>query len=265
MRVLLCAVALVAGLAGAPARAGQISEASVEYALWWGLWQYMAGKDGTPFPDASVQAASENAPADAAPAGALPAGAAPPPTDLAHAFATARITDAEDAVGIERILDVAVFWLEWDRAGTIPKALVAASFTGEQARAMLCYVSGEGPGPADDLITKWGLPSANPDTCDFDLAERMDLAEASLTDKRSGQGVLHVDVTAAPEPWARWIKRSGVLASVAAQANGLPGVTGLSLRAAPCGQAGIVVNRDDKRLILCTEMLDAMNKAAGED
>ena len=105
--------------------------------------------------------------------------------DALAAFAAARVMDGDDALDIERLLDVAALWLAEDPDGR-----------GEAARRLICLVALEGPGRAHVMQARWGLPDRDPGNCGQGYAAEVAEIEARFDRARNGAPTKSVAIRA---------------------------------------------------------------------
>ena len=178
-------------------------------------------------------------------------------------FALGRIADGDDAASIERLLPIAEFWLWLEARNSLQRHLKDAGVDGDLARQVLCYVAGEGPGPAHQLIAEWGLPR-NADGCEARFAERLDTAAEAYRAYAAGVGGPVIIRYGDDSRWSQLAARNELLETVA---EGLDAdfvwPAGLTLEMVPCTFARVEYKTAPGTVRYCSGWIWFFNFAAG--
>lgn len=227
MRPLVALLALFLGLAG-PVKAAGVDEiviANAEFTLWHQAARGITAQNARP----------------------------PTPDDrMAILYALHRLSLGDDALDVERLLLVAHMWLEAEARGEPPIYLRIARLDGALARLILCYVAGEGPGPAHVLMAEWGPPVDGGADCEVTFAERLDEA-AAFYDAYLPAGDGRVSVEGGPDPLAAVALR--LVANGISRDFGLP--QSMRLRTMPCEVAMADYSDTTQTVTLCQELMEA--------
>lgn len=171
-------------------------------------------------------------------------------------YALHRVTLGEDALDVERLQPIAEMWLAAEEAGRVPDYFQAARLDGEFARRLLCYLAGEGPGPAHAAMSRWG-PPRSPASCEADVAMELDDAAAfydAYLDVPNGP----IDTDAEGDELAA--DALALVASAIAAGSGVP--DGLQFRLSDCGIAQADYADDTQTVTLCAELMHAYRSLA---
>ena len=236
-RALIAGLVALAPVAMADDKLEPVMEAGAEHALWLAAAEAMVAEYGL----------------------AMPAGEGP------SAFGTLMMIQDDDAVSIERLLDVALIWLAAaDRADPAPQLIARAGLDRQRALRLICYVAGAGPGKAHSMIGFHGLPGKGAETCEADYMASLDGWEAALAPYAGTEAATaDVTVTHEPGPWRDWLIGTEILEIVAetlAADYALP--PGLAIRAGPCGSADAFWDDEARAIRLCHELLDQFHDLA---
>lgn len=189
--------------------------------------------------------------------------------DAADSFATLMMLEDDSEDRVERLLDVAELWLvshERDEAeGVQPAYYDEHDLDAQRGLRVVCFLAGESPDRAADLLDAWGVPEDRADGCAFDYELAVDswdaLLEPHLRDGSPGHSISVVYQDGGR--WAALLRETGMLEYVAGaldQQFNLP--EGLVMEAATCGQANAYWDPDARRVTLCYELLDEFEALA---
>ena len=186
--------------------------------------------------------------------------------DAADSFATLMMldTDAEDRV--DRLLDVAELWVvsheRADAEGAEPRYYGEHDLDAQRGRRVICFLAGEGPGRAQELIEDWGLPEDRAETCADDFVQALDAWEVLLEphkrpDPASDPGEIIQVRYEGDNPWQEVLKDEQLLEIVAGFLSYEYTLEpGLVLVAADCGEANAFWDPEARQMTLCYELLD---------
>jgi len=219
IRAALLAGLLLAPVAGADERIDAIVLAGAEHALWHTAGEALLGEA------------------------------------LAGDFAVLAMASGDDAMEIERLLDVAGLWLAASERGSpVSRYHRRHGMDGEAARRIICFIAGEGPGRAHAMMARWGLPADGALTCADDFSDRLDRLEAGFANP---DGDIVVTVRCGAGPWRDWLAGRELLERIGESlAADYPLGEGLSLVATPCGVAEMRWDAAARTITLCHELLD---------
>lgn len=192
--------------------------------------------------------------------------------DAADSFATLMMLAEEDpAARIERLLDVAELWIvshERDEAeGIEPAYYDGHDLDAQRGLRVICFLAGEGPGRAHELIGDWGLPADRAETCEEDYNLALDGWERLLEpflrpDTTHGNGNI-IQTRYEAGPWRDLLREIELLELVAESLSyeyNLP--RGLTMVAESCGEANAFWDPEARRVTLCYELLDDFEELA---
>lgn len=179
----------------------------------------------------------------------------------AAVFALSRVADGESAQDIERLLWLAETWLMAESEGRLPRHLSEAGIDGELARRVLCYVAGEGPGRAHDLVGRWGAPRGSID-CAAAMAEDFEQAERTFRDLPSGEGTA-IQVRYGDGEWSTLAAEHEILEEMADILSAdFDWPTGLKIEILPCGGFYAWYRPQDSTITLCAELIAYYHRLA---
>ncbi|MGD1923083.1 MAG: DUF4344 domain-containing metallopeptidase [Paracoccaceae bacterium] len=185
--------------------------------------------------------------------------------DAADTFATLWMLADEDAERLERLLDVAELWLIShelsEEGGEAPIYYGEHDLDAQRGLRVLCFIAGEGPGRAHDLISEWGLPQDRAESCEYDYELALEGWEALLEpfwlpeDTRPTR--IRVRYGQGDSPWREILEQDGLLDYVAESlAKTYDLDRGLTVEASSCGEANAFWDPQDRKIMLCYELLD---------
>lgn len=185
--------------------------------------------------------------------------------DAVDSFATLWMLEDEDAARLERLLDVAELWLishdEQANEGLEPVYYGEHDLDAQRGLRVLCFIAGEGPGRAHEMVADWGLPAERAETCEEDYAQALDgwdtlLAEFVL---REDEAPSEIDVVYRPSdsPWRDILIEDELLDYVAGSlAHTYAFEPGLLVEADDCGAANAFWDPSVRTITLCYELMD---------
>ena len=196
--------------------------------------------------------------------------------DAVDAFATLMMLSDESEERLERLLDVAEIWmLSHERAeadGIAPDYFDEHDLDAQRGLRVICFMAGEGPGRAHELIETWGLPEERAETCEDDYALAVDSWDVLLEPFQRADGAREVPIEVRYGPGGAWrdiLAESELLEYVAETLSyNFSLDPGLVLEAASCGEPNAFWDPQARTMTLCYELLadyeDLAREAIGQ-
>ena len=185
--------------------------------------------------------------------------------DAADSFATLLMLDDVGEDRADELLDVAELWIvshERDEAeGLAPDYFDEHDLDAQRGLRVICFLAGQVPGRADEMIDEWGLPEDRAETCEFDYQQAVDGWDALLAPHMRDQNAppgQAVGVSYGPGGrWEALLREAELLEFVAGtlDANFLL-ADGLTIEADLCGEANAFWDPEARTVTLCYEILD---------
>ncbi|MEM9059122.1 MAG: DUF4344 domain-containing metallopeptidase [Pseudomonadota bacterium] len=185
--------------------------------------------------------------------------------DAADTFATLWMLSDEDADRLERLLDVAELWLishDLSEQGGEPPAYYGEhDLDAQRGLRVVCFIAGEGPGRAHELIEQWGLPEHRAESCEYDyelaLAGWETLLEPFWLPEDARPTRVRVAYGDSESRWREILEQDGLLEYVAESlARTYDLESGLKVEAESCGEDNAFWDPEERRIVLCYELLD---------
>ena len=195
--------------------------------------------------------------------------------DAVDAFATLMMLSDESEERLERLLDVAEVWmLSHERAeadGIAPDYFDEHDLDAQRGLRVICFLAGEGPGRAHELIENWGLPEDRAESCEEDYALAVDSWDVLLEPfyREQDARIVPVEVRYGPGRWREALVESELLELVAETLSYSYALEpGLMLEAASCGEPNAFWDPEARTMTLCYELLadyeDLAREAIGQ-
>ena len=192
--------------------------------------------------------------------------------DAVDAFATLMMLSDESEERLERLLDVAEIWmLSHERAeadGIEPDYFDEHDLDAQRGLRVICFLAGEGPGRAHQLIENWGLPEDRAETCEADYALAVDSWDLLLEPHYRAEYVRQVPIKVrygAGGDWEDMLRESELLEFVSETLSyNYVLQPGLLLEAASCGEPNAFWDPETRTMTLCYELLADYEELAGE-
>lgn len=183
--------------------------------------------------------------------------------DAVDAFATLMMLSDESEGRLERLLDVAEIWMvSHERAeaeGVEPDYFDEHDLDAQRGLRVVCFIAGEGPGRAHEMIDNWGLPEDRAETCEEDYGLAVDSWDVLLEPfyRAENAPVVPVEVRYGPGgAWRERLAESEMLEYVAETlAYSYALEPGLVLEAAACGEPNAFWDPEARTMTLCYELL----------
>ncbi|MEM1299991.1 MAG: DUF4344 domain-containing metallopeptidase [Pseudomonadota bacterium] len=190
--------------------------------------------------------------------------------DAADGFATLMMMEDESEDRVESLLDVAELWIvshERDEAeGLEPAYYGEHDLDAQRGLRVICFLAGESPDRAGALLDAWGVPGDRAESCEFDFALALDSWDALLDPHLRG-GAPGQSITIHYGTGGRWeslLRETEMLEYVAETLDArfvLP--EGLVIEAISCDEPTAFWDPEERRAVLCYELMDDFALLAG--
>ena len=125
-----------------------------------------------------------------------------------------------------------------------------------RALRVICFLAGEGPGRAHDLINRWGLPVARAETCEYDYALMLEHWDRMLDPHQGGGTPITHALAPSRGHWRETLRASELVELVAETLSydyAIP--DGVHIEARECPAADAFWDPQARVLTLCYGLL----------